>query len=91
VKKYDLSVTTGKYQVQGVEKFRNKNVGEVHENQKGYLYARLDAFTLLGACMAAIAKGEDSLSMNMYAPRNQDENRGNKAAPSDDFDDDIAF
>lgn len=96
MKKYDLSVTTGKYQVNGQEKRRYENVGEIHENQKGDFYARMKAFTLLGVAMAAIARGDDQIMVNLYAPRNTSDGNGNRApAPApqqdDEFADDMPF
>lgn len=92
MKKYDMSVTTGKYSVQGVEKRRYETVGEVHEGEKGF-YARMRLHTLLGVCMAAIARGDDQLMVSLYAPRNTGDGRGNQApAPqADDFADDMPF
>lgn len=93
MKRYDMSVVAGTYKVQGEEKRRYENVGEVHENQTGGLYCRMRLFTLIGICMAAIARGDDQLMVNFYEPRGQNkgDDRGNKGSKTDDFDDDIAF
>lgn len=94
MKRFDMSVTTGTYKVQGVEKRRYENIGEVHEGEKGF-YARMRLHTLLGVCMAAIARGDDQLMVNLYASRNTQDGTGNRApspaAAQDDFADDMAF
>lgn len=94
MKKFDLSVTTGKYEVNGQTKSRYEMLGEVHENRDGRLYARMNAFRLLGVAMAAISRGDDQLMVNLYEPRNEGFSGASavrQASNGDGFADDVPF
>lgn len=82
-----LAAKTGKYtDAAGKEKNRTTNIGHVHDGQYGD-YLTLDVQPLLGACMAALVRGEDRLMVSLY---DADEKPRGKAK-RDELDDDIAF
>jgi hypothetical protein len=106
MKKYDLAIKTGSYQSNsGETKNRYENVGEIHAGKDGGFYARVNPFRLMGLCMAAIARGDDSMLVSLFAVKNDDSGAktenpyrhgektqsSNNAQESDDFDDDIPF
>jgi hypothetical protein len=69
MKKYDIAYKTGTYTGNdGTEKGRYENFGEIHSNDNGH-YARLNVTRLLGICHLAIAKGQDSVLVSLFAPR----------------------
>lgn len=71
-KKYDLAVKTGSYKTaEGLEKGRYETLGEIHTGRDGGFFARLNAFRLLGVAMAAVARGDDSLIVSLFAPQGQ--------------------
>jgi hypothetical protein len=79
-KKYDLAVKTGSYKTQeGVEKARYEALGEIHPGNQGGFFARLNAFRMLGLATAAIARGDDSVLVSMFAP--SDSQAGGHPAP----------
>lgn len=96
MKKYDLVVKTSKYAgTDGTEKSRYENVGEIHSGRDDGLYARINPFRMMGVCMAALCKGQDSLVVSMYPPKEGAQTGGGGAAAQrqspPDFDDHITF
>lgn len=104
-KRYDMATKTGSYTGRdGEQKSRYEYVGEVHDGHDGGFYARVNPFRMLGVCMAAIARGDDSMLVSLFAPRQEQSAptaTGNAQAhrhqsrqappPQPDFDDDIPF
>ena len=79
-KKYDLAVKTGSYKTQeGVEKARYEALGEIHPGRDGGFFARLNAFRMLGLATAAIARGDDSVLVSMFAPSDSQAASGHPA------------
>lgn len=77
-KKYDMAVKTGQYKnAEGLDKNRYENLGEIHTGRDGGFFARLNAFRLLGVAMAAVARGDDSIIVSLFAPQT-----GNGPAPT---------
>jgi hypothetical protein len=91
MKKYDMAVKTGTYQTNNGEKNRYENVGEIHAGKDGGFYARVNPFRMVGIAMAAIAKGEDSMLVSLFEPKQDAQGKKQNAAPADDFDQDIPF
>ena len=61
-----LAAKTGKYtDAAGKERNRTQQVGHLHDGQYGD-YLTLDVQPLLGACLAAIVRGEDRLMVSLY-------------------------
>jgi hypothetical protein len=61
-----LAAKVGKYvDKAGKEKSRTQNVGHLHDGQYGD-YLTLDVQPLLGACLAAVVRGEDRLMVSLY-------------------------
>ena len=82
-----LAAKVGKYtDAAGKEKNRTQNVGHLHDGQYGD-YLTLDVQPLLGACLAAVVRGEDRLMVSLYDV-DEGKPRGKKR---DELDDDIAF
>lgn len=70
-KKYDLALKTGTYKTQeGLERGRYESLGEIHSGRDNGFFARINAFRMLGVAMAAIARGDDSLIISLFPPRN---------------------
>ena len=93
-KKYDMAIKTGTYTGNdGTEKNRYENIGEVHSGRDNGFYARMNPYRVMGLAMAAIARGDDSMMVSLFAPRNdqQPQQRQAAPAPSADYDDDIPF
>lgn len=79
-KKYDMTVKTGTYTDRnGDTKGRYENVGEIHTGNDGGFYARVNPFRLMGVCMAVITKGDDSMLISLFEPRQQDGNGAQRA------------
>jgi len=82
-----LAAKVGKYtDAAGKEKNRTQNIGHVHEGQYGD-YLTLDVQPLLGACLAAIVRGEDRLMVSLYDVEDKPAPRGKRA----ELDDDLTF
>lgn len=70
-KKYELAVKTGSYQVGKDTKNRYQNCGEIHSGEHGF-YARVNPLVMLGLCHAAIAAGNDSMLVSLFAVEDKD-------------------
>lgn len=97
-KLYDVSVTTGVYEVNGEKKYRRTEVGSVWEGKDGKPpYFRMNR-TFNPAGVPVSDPTADTIICNMWEPRPRD---GQQAAPAptqrqaapaaQDFDDDIPF
>ena len=95
-KKYDMAVKTGSYQDRnGTDKNRYENIGEVHSGNDNSFYARMNPFRVMGLAMAAIARGDDSMMVSLFAPRTDAQTQAPRQQPAPqtapDYDDDIPF
>ncbi len=85
-----LAAKTGKYtDAAGKEKNRTLNVGHLHDGQYGD-YVTLDVQPLIGACMAALVRGEDRLMVSLY-DADEGGGRGKPGKRIDDLNDDLTF
>lgn len=91
MKKFEMAVKTGTYQTQSGEKGRYENIGEVHSGKEGVFYARMNPYRMVGIAMAAIARGDDSIMVSMFEPREQQTQVRQNEQPRDNFSDDIPF
>lgn len=76
VKKFDLAVKTGSYQVQGETKNRYQNVGAVMEGDNGMFVVLNRHFNPAGV---PFKEGSDQILVSCFEPRQQD---GQRAAPA---------
>lgn len=91
MKKYDLAVKTGTYQSAAGEKGRYETIGEVHSGDKGF-FTRLNPYRVLGIAMSAIARGDDSILVSMFAPKDQVSPAPQHQMPQQaNFDQDVPF
>ena len=98
-KLYDVSVTTGSYEVNGEKKYRSERIGSVWEGKNGP-YLRLNR-TFNPAGVPVADPMSDSVICNMWTPRDKDGQQApqqarnysqpQSSAPSSDFDDSIPF
>lgn len=106
-KLYDVSVTTGSYEVNGEKKYRSVQIGSVWEGKDGRPFLRINR-TFNPAGVPIQDPSQDSIICNMWEPRDgsqgqqpqrqadtqtQSSNTQSKpTAPAEaDFDDDIPF
>lgn len=89
-KLYDLTVTTGTYEVNGEKKYRTLNVGSVWEGKDGRPFTRLNrSFNPAGVPVPDLS--QDSIICNMWEPKDRPQSPAPKAGAAPDFDDDMPF
>lgn len=69
-KLFDITVTTGTYELNGEKKYRSKNIGTVWEGKNGP-YLRLDR-TFNPAGVPSTDPAADTIICNMWEPRDKD-------------------
>jgi hypothetical protein len=79
-KLYDISVTTGTYEVNGEKKYRSERVGSVWEGKNGP-YLRINR-TFNPAGVPVTDSTADSIICNMFTPRERDGQGGYTPATS---------
>lgn len=89
-KLYDVSVTTGAYEINGEKKYRSVQIGSVWEGKDGRPFLRLDR-TFNPAGVPVKDSTQDNIICNLWEPRQKEAPVQNTPAVQTFFDDQIPF
>lgn len=89
-KLYDVSVTTGAYEINGEKKYRSIQIGSVWEGKDGRPFLRLDR-TFNPAGVPVKDSTQDSIICNLWEPRQKEAPAQNTPAVQTFLDDQIPF